>query len=52
LDSIFEELYKEFLDECWGASYMHTNDPVGWKRWYKERLFKLCGDYKRRKEVS
>lgn len=48
-DEIFEILYRELGDEMEGASLIYVNDGYGWKNWYKDRLLRLCVEYRIKK---
>ncbi|KKL65497.1 hypothetical protein LCGC14_2154370 [marine sediment metagenome] len=45
-DEIFELLYRDFMDELEASNLLYVNDTAGFNRWYKERLLKLCHQYK------
>jgi len=51
-DDLFDSLYKDLLDECDGASMMFVNDRSGYDKWYRERMKRLCIEFKYKEKAN
>lgn len=43
--TVFDKLYKEFIEDCEGAVFMFANDSLGYRKWQKQRIERLCVEY-------
>jgi len=46
MDDNFKRLYKQFWDELQAAPLNFTNNTLGYRKWYKMRLYQLCIEYR------
>ena len=46
MKEIFDKLYREFINETSDAVSTFVNDPAGYKKWFKSKLYEMCLKFK------